>query len=98
MKAALERLESLHEALISALDANDVAGIEGASRDLQDGFTQLRSSDFTAEPELKIAAERVARLAQAALMRVNVLSDQAKRRTQALAAARGQEKPLLYGR
>ncbi len=99
MKATLGSLEELHEALIAALDTNDLAGIELASRQLEGNLVQLRGFDsWLADPELKLAAERVARLADAAMMRVNVLNDQARRRSLALAAARGQAAPLTYGR
>ncbi|HEY0115044.1 MAG TPA: hypothetical protein VGB54_04925, partial [Allosphingosinicella sp.] len=86
MKATLERLEAHHEALIAALDRNEVAAIEAASRELDETLGQLRGVDtWVAEPELKLAAERIGRLAQAAMMRVNVLNDHARRRAQALA-------------
>ncbi len=99
MKATLGRLEALHEALIAALDGNDLAGIERASRELEASLAQLQGFDsWLADPELKHAAERVGRLADAAMMRVNVLNDHARRRAQALAAVRGQPAPLTYGR
>ncbi len=99
MKATLGRLEALHEALITALDRNDLGGIERASRELEATLAQLRGFDsWLADPELKLAAERVARLADAASMRVNVLNDHAKRRAETLAATRGQAAPLTYGR
>lgn len=99
MKATLERLQALHEALIGALDANDVIAIEAAGRELDETLAQLRGfENWVAAPELKLAAERIGRLAEAAMMRVNVLNDQAKRRSQALAAARGQASPAIYGR
>ena len=98
MKATLERLEARHEALIAALDSNDVEAIEAASRELDAALAQLKGFDqWVAEPELKLAAERIGRLAEAAMMRVNVLQDQAKRRAEALAEVRGQG-PTLYTR
>lgn len=99
MKATLGRIEALHEALIAALDRNDFARIEAASRDLEETLAQLRGFDsWLADPELKLAAERVSRLADAAAMRVNVLNDHARRRSEALAATRGQAAPVTYGR
>lgn len=99
MKESLERLEALHESLIAALDSNDLGAIEAAGRDLEDVLARLKGVDrWMAEPELKLAAERVGRLAEAAMMRVNVLSDHAKRRADTLAALRGQPTPALYGR
>jgi hypothetical protein len=99
MKATLTRLEAQHEALIAALDRNDVAAIEQASCDLDQSLATLRGFDsWTAEPELKLAAERIGRLAEAAMMRINVLNDHARRRTAALAAMRGQAVAATYTR
>ncbi|HEX8366479.1 MAG TPA: hypothetical protein VF603_14455 [Allosphingosinicella sp.] len=99
MKASLGRIEGLHEALIAALDRNDLAGIETVSQELAEALAQLRGFDsWLADPELKLAAERVSRLADAATMRVNVLNDHARRRSEALAATRGQAAPVTYGR
>lgn len=99
MKATLERLEGLHEALISALDANDVGAIEDASRQLDTDLKALRGIDnWAKQPELKLAAERIGRLAQAALMRVHVLHDHARRRAENLAALRGQPVAATYTR
>lgn len=99
MKATLARLETQHEALIAALDANDVAAIERAGLDLAESLARLKGFDsWVAEPELKHAAERIGRLAEAAMMRVNVLNDHAKRRADALAAVRGQAMPATYTR
>ncbi len=99
MKATLEHLEALHEALITALDRNDLAGIERTSRELEASLAQLQGFNaWLADAELKHAAERVGRLADAAMMRVNVLNDHAKRRAEALAAVRGQPAAITYGR
>ena len=99
MKATLAALETQHEALIAALDANDLAAIERAGVDLGDSLAKLKGFDsWSSEPELKLAAERIGRLAEAAMMRVNVLNDQARRRSEALASLRGHQAPLTYSR
>jgi hypothetical protein len=99
MKATLERLETHHDALIAALDSNDVGAIEAASVALGETIGQLKSIDnWTAEPELKLAAERIGKLAEAAMMRVHVLQDRARRRAEGIAALRGQPAPALYSR
>jgi hypothetical protein len=99
MKATLAKLETLHEGLITALDANDPAAIGDASRALDESLAELRGFDtWLAEPELKLAAERIARLAEAAAMRVNLLNDQARRRSQALASLRGETVTATYSR
>jgi hypothetical protein len=99
MKQALEQIEALHEALITALDANDLGGIERSSRGLDEALAAVKGRDvWLTDPELKLAAERVGRLAQAAMMRVNILNDQARRRSEALAAILGHPAPATYSR
>ena len=90
MKSALARIEELHEALIEALDANDVSAIEATSRALEADLVRLKGvGSWADEPELKLAAERIGRLGEAAMMRVNVLNDQAHRRAESVAELRG---------
>jgi len=99
MKPTLERIETQHEALIAALDVNDLDAIERASRELEESLARLRGFDaWVLDPETKLAAERIGRLAQAAMMRVNVLHDQARRRAAALASLRGQPAANTYSR
>ena len=99
MIASLARLEAHHEALITALDSNELSAIQSASQNLHAELGQLRGVDsWAAEPELKLTAERIGRLAEAAMRRVNVLQDHAKRRSAALAALRGHAAPALYTR
>lgn len=99
MKATLARIEAQHDALIAALDANDLHAIENASADLAGSLAGLEGFDsWQADPELKLAAERIGRLAEAAMMRVNILNDHARRRSESLAAMRGQAMPGVYSR
>ena len=99
MKAELAELEAQHEALLQALDGNDVAAIERTSTELAGSLQALKGfHSWVADPELKLAAERIGRLAEAAMMRVNVLGDRARRRAESLAAMRGQPMPAVYTR
>ncbi len=99
MKPDLARLEAQHEALIAALDCNDLAAIGAASRDLEEGLSGLRRFDaWQIDPELKLAAERISRLADAAARRINVLHDHARQRSAALASLRGHEPAAVYTR
>lgn len=99
MKSALEQLEGRHDALIAALDLNDPDAIAAASRDLSDALAAVQSvHSWAAEPEVKRTAKRIGRLADAAMVRVHVLADQARRRAEALALARGQSAALTYTR
>ena len=88
--APLAQLQARHEALIAALDSNDIDAIGEACTGLDQTLTSLASVEaWVATPELKAAAERIGSLADAAAMRLNVLADQARRRADALAIARG---------
>lgn len=99
MLVALHQLEARHEALIEALDRNDPAAIASATQALGDALASIRAyGSWTAHPELKRAADRIGRLADAATMRVNVLADQARRRADALALMRGAGEALTYRR
>ena len=89
--APLAQLQARHEALIAALDNNDIDAIGEACAGLDDTLRSLGSVQaWVATPELKAAAERIGSLADAAAVRLNVLADQARRRAEALAIARGQ--------
>ena len=88
--APLAQLQARHEALLVALDTNDVDAIGSACAGLDETLQSLGSVQaWVATPELKAAAERIGSLADAAAMRLNVLADQARRRADALAMARG---------
>lgn len=95
----LARLEAQHEALIAALDANDISAMAAASGALEADLEKFRGFDsWFAAPEVKLAAERIGRLADAAMRRVHVLQDRAAKRSDALAAARGQGQVAVYSR
>jgi hypothetical protein len=96
---ALDQLEARHEALIDALDRNDLVAITEATQALGAALDSVKShGSWTASPELKRAADRIGDLADAAAMRLNVLADQARRRAEALALARGKGDALTYTR
>lgn len=96
---ALHQLEARHEALIDALDGNDLAAISTATLELDEALASVRCyGSWTANPELKLTADRIGRLADAAMMRVNVLADQVRRRSDAVAVARGRGEALVYKR
>lgn len=96
---ALHQLEARHEALIEALDRNDLAAIASATQALDAALASIRAyGSWAVHPELKLAADRIGRLADAATMRVNVLADQARRRADSLALMRGAGGALVYKR
>jgi hypothetical protein len=95
--AVLDRLASCHEALIRALDGDDLGAIETATLALADAVGSARAEqDWTATPNLKERLLSLAALAQAAQIRVNFLTDTIRRRVNAMAALRGAEPAMTY--
>lgn len=93
----LDRLASAHEALIRALDANDLAGIEGATAALAEAVDAAKAIGVGQQaPGLKDRLSSLAVLAQAAQVRVNFLTDGVRRRTDMLAAMAGRAPTLTY--
>jgi len=95
--AILDRLASCHEALIRALDGNDLAAIEGATLALADAVASARANqDWSGTPDLRERLLSLAALAQAAQIRVNFLTDNIRRRVNAMGALRGAEPAMTY--
>ncbi len=95
--ALLDSLASAHEALIRALDGDDLAGIERATAGLAEAVHEARrQGDWTATPALKERLLSLAALAQAAQIRVNFLTDMIRRRVDAAAALRGAQPQITY--
>ena len=95
--AVLDRLASCHEALIRALDGNDLEAIETATLALADAIGSARADrDWAATPEVKERLLSLAALAQAAQIRVNFLTDMIRRRVDAAAALRGAQPVTVY--
>jgi hypothetical protein len=95
--AALDRLTSCHEALIRALDGNDLDAIEDATAALAAAVAAARAGgDWAGAPDLKERLLSLAALAQAAQIRVNFLTDTIRRRVHALATLRGAEPAMTY--
>ncbi len=97
--AALTRLEACHEALIGALDAQDLDAVETSVAALRDAVAEVRAIGVWHEgPDTLSRARRVAQLAQAASVRVNFLTDRNRGRLELLSAVRGEPAPAAYGR
>jgi hypothetical protein len=95
--ALLDSLATSHEALIRALDGDDLAEIERSTAALAMAVNAARhQDDWRATPELKERLLSLAALAQAAQIRVNFLTDMIRRRVDAAAALRGAEPVALY--
>ena len=94
--AVLDALAGSHEALIRALDGDDLAGIERATAALADAVHEARRHDWHNAPDLRERLLSLAALAQAAQIRVNFLTDMIRRRVDAAAALRGAQPPMTY--
>ena len=94
--AILDTLSRSHEALIRALDGDDLAGIEQATAALAEAVHGARRHDWHSTPDLKERLLSLAALAQAAQIRVNFLTDMIRRRVDAAAALRGAQPATVY--
>ena len=94
--AILDTLARSHEALIRALDGDDLGEIEQATASLAEAVHEARRHDWHSTPDLKERLLSLAALAQAAQIRVNFLTDTIRRRVNAMAALRGSEPAMTY--
>lgn len=89
--ASLDRLTACHEALIRALDGNDLGALDEACRSLAGAVAAARAEEArTPSPALRERLLNLAALAHAAQIRVNFLTDRIRRRIDAVAALRGE--------
>ena len=94
--AILDSLARSHEALIRALDGDDLGEIEQATASLAEAVHEARRHDWHSTPDLKERLLSLAALAQAAQIRVNFLTDMIRRRVDAAAALRGAQPQMTY--
>ena len=94
--AILDALARSHEALIRALDGDDLGEIEQATAPLAEAVHEARRHDWHSTPDLKERLLSLAALAQAAQIRVNFLTDMIRRRVDAAAALRGAQPQMTY--
>jgi len=94
--AILDSLSTSHEALIRALDGDDLGEIERATATLAEAVHEARRHDWHSTPDLKERLLSLAALAQAAQIRVNFLTDMIRRRIDAAAALRGAQPQMTY--
>ena len=94
--AILDTLARSHEALIRALDGDDLGEIEQATASLAEAVHEARRHDWHSTPDLKERLLSLAALAQAAPIRVNFLTDMIRRRVDAAAALRGAQPQMTY--
>jgi len=94
--AILDALARSHEALIRALDGDDLGEIEQATASLAEAVHEARRHDWHSTLDLKERLLSLAALAQAAQIRVNFLTDMIRRRVDAAAALRGAQPQMTY--
>jgi hypothetical protein len=97
--AALREMEQCHEALIQALDGDDIDALEQSIEMLRFAVNAARETGaWTVEGEVRERAQRISALAEAAMMRVNFLTDQARQRLEMISVLRGHPIAAHYGR
>ena len=93
----LDRLASAHEALIRALDGNDLAAIDAATAALAAAVSEAGALEsLHSGPDARERLHSLATLAIAAQQRVNFLTDRMRGRVATLAAIGGQAETLTY--
>lgn len=100
-EAAIDHLIESSEALIAALDGQDIDAIEGAIPRLDESVRQMRASGgWQASPALSARLTQALGLADTACTRVRVLADRTQQRIDMLASAAGRFDctPATYGR
>lgn len=99
MTQVVEQLVAREQALIAALDEQDLAKIERATSGIREAVTRLTATGgWRAEPELKERLVHALKLAQAASGRLNYLADRNRRQLDRLATLTGAPLPAAYGR
>ena len=97
--AALEALRASHERLAEALESRDIGQIHSAGAELGAAVDRLRTERPTAaSARLRDGAATVAAALQSTQRRVNLLTDQLRRRADVLAAHGARLKPATYTR
>jgi hypothetical protein len=97
-EAALARLDAARAALDAALERAAPHEIEAAAAEVAAALSMLDPAALAADPAWRPKLEALVRGFEAAQLRVNFLTDAARRRAERLPAACAAQPPLLYGR
>lgn len=90
MNETVERLIGASAALIAALDAHDVDAIETVLPAYDESIVALKSpGDWQRSPGLFVRLKHALELAEAARIRIRMMADANRQRTDLLAAAAG---------
>lgn len=96
---AVERVIAQGEALVRALDAQDLAAIDAAHRVLRDTLADMAAmGGWHVRSDLQARLVHALRLLDAAKGRVNYLADSTRRRLDRLAALTDAPRTSPYGR
>ena len=96
-EVAVDQLIAREDALIAALDGQDVEHIERATRDMRDAVASVAAAGgWRTAPELAARLAQALRLAGAAGGRLNYLADRNRRQLERLAAISGEALPTAY--
>ena len=97
--AALETLIAQQEALIVALDSQDIVKIESSTEAMRDALVQVAAiGSWHDRAEIGARVIQAVKLAEAAKGRVNYLADRNRRQLDALATLTGAPLAPAYGR
>lgn len=98
MTRPLEAMKEAHEALIAALDTNDIDAIEASIAAFSAAVDTVRAGTPIAGEGSAAQSAKLRQLADQAQMRVNFLTDMVRRRIERLSAARGRAGTFVYSR
>lgn len=97
-RSSLAAMRDAHDALIAALDSNDIDAIEVAVASFGAAVEKVRTANQSAAEGDEVQAARLRQLSDQAQMRVNFLTDMVRRRIERLSAARGRPDAFVYSR
>ena len=98
-EAALQQLSDAQAALIAALNARDLTGIEAANAAIAGAVENVRKVDgWRDRPGLREDLIQILRNAEAARGQVNALADQNRRSLDKLISLAGPPRAVAYGR
>ena len=97
--SALARLEASQTALIDALDTHEIAPLEAALGAMRSALEEVRAVGVWRHvPDVPAHAKRIKQLAEAAQVRVNILTDLNLHQRDTMALLRGEAPVASYGR
>lgn len=97
--AALDNLRAAFADLRAALDGDDMAAVDSATKRVKASAIEARAvGAWRDEPAVRDRLSDLMPLIDAARIRANILSDQARQRIDLLAVRGAAQAPMTYGR